>query len=32
MTILMLANALRWNVEAGISDQAINGAIFFFGT
>jgi hypothetical protein len=32
MTILMLANAVRWNIDHGISDETINGFIFFFGT
>jgi len=32
MTSLMLVNALRLNIEAGISDEVINGFIFFLGT
>jgi len=32
MTSLMLINALRLNLEWGISDAVINGAIFFLGT
>ena len=32
MTSLMLVNALRINVEHGVSDEVINGMIFFFGT
>ena len=32
MTGLMLANVLRVNVQYGVSDEVINGFIFFFGT
>lgn len=32
MTSLMLVNAMRLNLEYGVSDEAINGVIFFFGT
>jgi hypothetical protein len=32
MTSLMLANATRKNIEWGISDEVINGVIFFLGT
>ena len=32
MTSLMLVNALRINIEYGISDEVINGVIFFIGT
>jgi len=28
----MLVNALRLNIEYGISDEIINGFIFFLGT
>jgi hypothetical protein len=32
MTSLMLINAMRVNIEWGISDEVINGIIFFIGT
>ena len=32
MTSLMLINAIRMNLEYGVSDEVINGVIFFFGT
>lgn len=31
-TSLMLINAMRINLEYGVSDELINGVIFFFGT
>lgn len=32
MTSLMLVNAYRINIDYGISDEVINGFIFFLGT
>jgi hypothetical protein len=32
MTSLMVINAARLNIKWGISDELINGVIFFIGT
>jgi hypothetical protein len=32
MTSLMVFNATRMNIKYGISDELINGIIFFIGT
>lgn len=32
MTLLMLLNATRMNLDWGINDETLNGVIFFFGT